>query len=137
MVGGEAPRRLGPPATCVKWRSMSPSPTATGSLPPHTTPFVEIDRARWANLAPNMQTPLTDAEIVRLRGPADRTDSIAVAAVSLPLSRLLSLYVTNAKRLHDSTQQFLGESSARTPFVIGVAGSVAAGKSTVSRLLRE
>ncbi|WP_166997653.1 type I pantothenate kinase [Paramicrobacterium fandaimingii] len=116
---------------------MSPSRTATGSTPVHTTPFVEIDRARWASLAPNMQNPLTDAEIVQLRGLGDRMDIAEVAEVYLPLSRLLSLYVANAKKLHDSTQSFLGESSARTPFVIGVAGSVAAGKSTVSRLLRE
>lgn len=103
----------------------------------HTTPFVEIDRERWAKLAPNMQSPLTSAEVVQLRGLGDRLDIAEVAEVYLPLSRLLSLYVAGAKHLHDSTQTFLGESTGRTPFVIGVAGSVAVGKSTVSRLLRE
>ncbi|SEB39464.1 pantothenate kinase [Paramicrobacterium humi] len=114
-----------------------PLARATGAIPVHTTPFVEIDRARWAMLAPNMQSPLTNAEIVQLRGLGDRMDINEVAEVYLPLSRLLSLYVANAKRLHDSTQDFLGESTGRTPFVIAVAGSVAVGKSTVSRLLRE
>ncbi len=102
-----------------------------------TTPFVEIDRSDWARLAPNTPTPLTDAEIVQLRGLGDRLDMTEVAEVYLPISRLLSLYVAAAKRLHDSTMSFLGESTDRTPFVIGVAGSVAVGKSTVARLLRE
>lgn len=57
--------------------------------------------------------------------------------VYLPLSRLLNLYVTEAQKLHDVTSNFLGERAKRTPFIIGVAGSVAVGKSTVSRLLKE
>ncbi|MET1051094.1 MAG: type I pantothenate kinase [Mycetocola sp.] len=104
---------------------------------PHSTPFVEIDRSDWARLAPTSQSPLTDAEVFQLRGLGDRLDLNEVAEVYLPLSRLLSLYVANAKRLHDSTSSFLGEKTERTPFVIGVAGSVAVGKSTVARLLRE
>ncbi|MCP2030045.1 type I pantothenate kinase [Okibacterium sp. HSC-33S16] len=101
------------------------------------TPFVEIDRSEWSRLAPTTQSPLTDAEIVQLRGLGDRLDMTEVAEVYLPISRLLSLYVAAAKRLHDSTMSFLGGSADRTPFVIGVAGSVAVGKSTVARLLRE
>jgi len=60
-----------------------------------------------------------------------------VREVHLPLSRLLSMYVAAAGVLHDATYSFLGAASTRTPFVIGVAGSVAVGKSTISRLLRE
>ncbi|GGE82506.1 type I pantothenate kinase [Mycetocola zhadangensis] len=101
------------------------------------TPFVEIDRSDWARLAPTTQSPLTLSEIVQLRGLGDRLDMTEVAEVYLPISRLLSLYVAAAKRLHDSTMAFLGESTEQTPFVIGVAGSVAVGKSTVARLLRE
>jgi type I pantothenate kinase len=102
-----------------------------------STPFVEIDRSDWARLAPTAESPLTDAEVFQLKGLGDRLDLNEVAEVYLPLSRLLSLYVANAKRLHESTSAFLGEKTERTPFVIGVAGSVAVGKSTVARLLRE
>jgi type I pantothenate kinase len=119
--------------------SATPQPPATGQVTTasESTPFVEILRSDWARLAPTTSSPLTDAEIVQLRGIGDRLDMGEVAEVYLPLSRLLSLYVANAKKLHDDTTAFLGGSTARTPFVIGVAGSVAVGKSTVARLLRE
>jgi type I pantothenate kinase len=103
----------------------------------HTTPFVEIDRARWAELAPTTALPLTPTEIVGLRGLGDRLDLHEVTEVYLPLSRLLNLYAAGAKSLHRATSDFLGQKSSSTPFVIGVAGSVAVGKSTVARLLRE
>jgi type I pantothenate kinase len=60
-----------------------------------------------------------------------------VAEVYLPLSRLLSLYAEDTKRLGADTSAFLGEPDSTTPFVVGVAGSVAVGKSTIARLLRE
>jgi type I pantothenate kinase len=107
-----------------------------GSTSP-TTPFDEIDRADWSRLAAGAVSPLTDAEIVQLRGIGDRLDMREVSEVYLPLSRLLSLYARSARRLHEERTAFLGEGNAPTPFVIGVAGSVAVGKSTVSRLLRE
>lgn len=110
----------------------SESSAGTGS-----TPFLEIDRDDWARLAPTTEAPLSAAEIVQLRGLGDRLNLDEVAKVYLPLSRLLSLYVANAKRLRADTSSFLGASAPSTPFVIGVAGSVAVGKSTVSRLLRE
>ncbi|MBX3099223.1 MAG: type I pantothenate kinase [Salinibacterium sp.] len=103
----------------------------------HESPFIELDRADWAALAPTMTAPLTSTEVVELRGLGDELDLDEVAAVYLPLSRLLSLYAENAQDLHAATSSFLGERSPRTPFVIGVAGSVAVGKSTVARLLRE
>lgn len=84
-----------------------------------------------------MELPLTPAEIVGLRGLGDRLDPHEVTEVYLPLSRLLNLYAAGAKRLHRATTDFLGQKSSSTPFVIGIAGSVAVGKSTVARLLRE
>lgn len=101
------------------------------------TPYREIDRADWARLAAGMQQPLTETEIVQLRGLGDRLDLREVHEVYLPLSRLLSLYANATKRLGADTSAFLGEPDATTPFVIGVAGSVAVGKSTIARLLRE
>lgn len=102
-----------------------------------TTPFVEIGRERWSELAPTTRLPLTPTEIVELRGLGDRLDLREVTEVYLPLSRLLNLYAVGARHLHKATSEFLGQSTSSTPFVIGVAGSVAVGKSTVARLLRE
>ncbi|MCU1482376.1 MAG: pantothenate kinase [Subtercola sp.] len=102
-----------------------------------TTPFVEIDRAEWAALAPATPHPLLETEIVQLRGLGEPLDMTEVAEVYLPLSRLLNLYAAGYQNLHRSTSDFLGEKARSTPFVIGVAGSVAVGKSTIARLLRE
>src|SRR6478735_8018149 len=101
------------------------------------TPFVELSRADWAELAQSTRLPLLETEIVQLRGLGDPLDMREVEEVYLPLSRLLNLYVAGTKRLHRATSDFLGERAASTPFVIGVAGSVAVGKSTIARLLRE
>jgi len=102
--------------------------------------FHEIARAEWAALAAGMQAPLTRAEITALRGTGDPLDLREVQDVYLPLSRLLSLYAAGAQRLYSDTRDFLdGAVSVPgvTPFIIGVAGSVAVGKSTISRVLRE
>jgi type I pantothenate kinase len=101
------------------------------------SPFVEILRADWAALATSKQSPLSEAEIAQLRGLGDVLDMREVSDVYLPLSKLLNLYVKQAQQVHAATSAFLGERAKRTPFVIGVAGSVAVGKSTVSRLLKE
>ena len=101
------------------------------------SPFVEISRADWAALATNSETPLTDAEIAQIRGLGDFLDLREVTEVYLPLSRLLNLYVGATQALHERESQFLGERAKNVPFVIGIAGSVAVGKSTVARLLKE
>ena len=108
-----------------------------GTHASHDSPFVEIDRDDWAELAPTTRLPLTETELVQLRGLGDMLDLREVSDVYLPLSRLLNLYVAGARELHRSTSAFLGDRTPSTPFVIGVAGSVAVGKSTIARLLRE
>jgi len=107
------------------------------SVLPEPTPFVEISRADWAALGTNTATPLTEAELNQIRGLGDFLDLQEVADVFLPLSRLLNLYVQQTQALHEASSQFLGERAKKVPFVIGIAGSVAVGKSTVSRLLKE
>src|SRR5690606_21522136 len=114
----------------IRWMS----DPATGAI--NLTPFQEIPRSTWAELAPSTASPLTKSEIVELQGLGDRMSLTEVSEVYLPLSRLISLYAVGAKRLHAATSAFLGQRSASTPFVIGVAGSVAVGKSTIARLLR-
>jgi type I pantothenate kinase len=101
------------------------------------TPFLEIDRRDWAALAPTTPNPLTEDDIRRLRGLGDTLDLAEVAEVYVPLSRLLNLYVAGARAVGAATSAFLRQPSAPTPFVIGIAGSVAVGKSTIARLLRE
>jgi type I pantothenate kinase len=101
------------------------------------SPFLEISRADWATLSRSTQSPLTEAEIAQIRGLGDFLDMREVEEVYLPVSRLLNLYVGATQKLHAVTESFMGERASKTPFVIGVAGSVAVGKSTVSRVLKE
>ncbi len=100
-------------------------------------PYLTLDRPHWAGLAAARPDNLDDATLARLRGIGDPTDAAEVREVYLPLTDLLSLYIERTGDLFSASHRFLGLSGRRTPFVIGVAGSVAVGKSTVSRLLKE
>jgi type I pantothenate kinase len=99
--------------------------------------YVDLNRAEWARLRASTPLPLSEAQLRPLGGVMERVSLDEVADVYLPLSRLLNLYVGATQKLHAATSTFLGGSERlRIPSVIGIAGSVAVGKSTASRVLK-
>ncbi|GAB3345828.1 type I pantothenate kinase [Modestobacter lapidis] len=100
------------------------------------SPFAAFDRASWRALAAGSTLPLDAADLRELASLGDRIDLDEVATVYLPLARLLDLHVSASRRLWSAQTEFLGARTDKVPFVIGVAGSVAVGKSTTARLLQ-
>jgi type I pantothenate kinase len=100
------------------------------------SPYRVFTRAEWAELRADTPMTLTPEEVTRLRSLHDRLDIREVADIYLPLSRLLSLYVAATQRLFHAQQNFLGTEDSKMPYIIGVAGSVAVGKSTMARVLQ-
>jgi type I pantothenate kinase len=99
-------------------------------------PYRVFTRAQWAALRDDTPMTLTADEIERLHSMHDRLDIKEVEEIYLPLSRLLSFYVSAAQRLFVAQRQFLGIEDRKMPYIIGVAGSVAVGKSTTARVLQ-
>ena len=103
---------------------------------PNSDRYLSFDREEWADL--RAATPLTirERDLVALRGINEQIDLDEVAAVYLPLTRLLNLYVSATQNLHKVSATFLGAMAPKVPYVIGIAGSVAVGKSTFARILQ-
>jgi type I pantothenate kinase len=104
--------------------------------PPALSPHRTFSRSEWAGLRADTPLTLTADDVMRLKSLNDPISLDDVIEIYLPLSRLLSLYVAAAQGLFDATRKFLGANDGQTPFIIGVAGSVAVGKSTTARVLR-
>ncbi len=100
------------------------------------SPYVEFARAGWAALRDATPLPLSEPQLRPLVGLNEKMSLDEVADIYLPLSRLLNLHVAATRTLHDATDTFLGTANGRTPYVIGIAGSVAVGKSTTARVLQ-
>jgi type I pantothenate kinase len=100
------------------------------------SPYRIFSRGEWAQLREDTPMTLTPDEVTRLRSLHDRLDMREVEEIYLPLSRLLSLYVAATQRLFRAQQNFLGTEDSKVPYIIGVAGSVAVGKSTTARVLQ-
>jgi type I pantothenate kinase len=105
-------------------------------LAKEVSPFRRFSREEWAALRADTPMTLTQADLDELRGLNDRIDLAEVEAIYLPLSRLLNLYVAATQGLFRATNNFLHITERKVPYVIGMAGSVAAGKSTTARILQ-
>jgi type I pantothenate kinase len=103
---------------------------------PTYNPYRIFTREQWAALRDNTPMTLEPGEFSQLRSLQDRLDLKEVEEIYLPLSRLLSTYVDEAQRLAHTQRQFLGIRDRRVPYIIGIAGSPAAGKSTTARVLQ-
>ena len=100
------------------------------------SPYLDFDRDSWRELRKSMPQVLTEDEVEELRGLGEQLDLAEVSDVYLPLSRLIHLQVAARQELTRATETFLEDDPGHVPFIIGVAGSVAVGKSTTSRLLQ-
>lgn len=106
------------------------------SLRDEISPYRHFERNAWAKLRADTPMTLDQADIDELRGLNDRIDLAEVVAIYLPLSRLLNLYVAATQELFRATGRFLHAEGTKVPYVIGMAGSVAVGKSTTARILQ-
>lgn len=98
--------------------------------------YLTFDRGQWAALRAATPLTMSQTDLEALRGINDRIDLDEVTAIYLPLTRLLNLYVAATQQLHKASAAFLGTLAPKVPYVVGVAGSVAVGKSTFARILQ-
>jgi type I pantothenate kinase len=128
-------RRPGPPGAARPEEPAASEPQARASV--KFSPYREFTREEWARLRADTPMTLVPRDLVQLSGLIEELSIQDVEQIYLPLSRLLNLYVAAAQELHLVSSRFLGRKDRKVPFIIGVAGSVAVGKSTTARVLRE
>ncbi|MGO9171043.1 MAG: type I pantothenate kinase [Rhodomicrobium sp.] len=101
------------------------------------TPYRTFSRSEWSELRNGVQLTLTDEDLARLSGLIERISHDEVTDIYLPISKLVNYYVRAAQLLHSATTKFFNKGGDKVPFIVGIAGSVAVGKSTSARVLRE
>ena len=122
---GDYPEDLGPP-TLTNLHSADPSTHS---------PFITFSHEEWGKLRADTPLTLSEADLEQLQGLNENVSMAEVVEIYLPLSRLLNLYVAATQDLYKATATFLGHPAPKVPYLIGLAGSVAVGKSTTSRIL--
>jgi type I pantothenate kinase len=100
------------------------------------SPYITFNREEWSKLRNSLPLSLSEEDLTLLQGLNEQLSLTEVSDIYLPLSRLLNLYVAATQELHQVTNTFLGRGTEKVPYIIGVAGSVAVGKSTTSRILQ-
>ncbi|WP_134701670.1 type I pantothenate kinase [Ammoniphilus sp. YIM 78166] len=100
------------------------------------SPYITFNREEWARLRDSIPLPLSQDELEALKGLNEKVSLDEVSEIYLPLSRLLNLYVAATQELHAATNTFLNSTTEKVPYIIGIAGSVAVGKSTSARILQ-
>src|ERR1700738_2923574 len=100
------------------------------------SPYLQFSRQTWQQFRNDTPLTLSEADLAQLKGQNEPVSLQEVIEIYLPLSRLLNLYVAATQDLYKVTTRFLGHPSLQVPYLIGIAGSVAVGKSTTSRILQ-
>jgi len=113
-----------------------PEEPAHGPTALHFSPYREFSREEWARLRADTPMTLVERDLEQLSGLMDGLSLREVEQIYLPMSRLINLYVLGAQELHSVSSRFLSRKDRKVPFIIGIAGSVAVGKSTTARALR-
>jgi type I pantothenate kinase len=118
----------------VDFKPLPEEPSPRGGL--QFSPYRDFDRQEWAKLRADTPMTLVERDLDQLSGLMDELSIEEVEQIYLPMSRLLNLYVQAAQELHSVSSRFLHRRDGRVPFIVGIAGSVAVGKSTTARVLR-
>ncbi len=100
------------------------------------SPYMVFSASEWGELRASTPLDLSEADLERLRGINVELSLNEVVEIYLPLSRLLNLYVGASQELYRASDTFLGQLPGKVPYIVGVAGSVAVGKSTTARVLQ-
>jgi type I pantothenate kinase len=121
-------------------REPSPTPTPPADPAPRSqiqfSPYRVFGREEWAKLRADTPMTLVPRDLEQLSGLIEELSIAEVEQIYLPMSRLLNLHVAGAQELHTVTSRFLGRRDGRVPYILGIAGSVAVGKSTTARVLK-